>query len=202
MRSLHDSPQAPLERTLGPDSPPWFQGPWVTPFVCSTTTTQRSGEGPFLGPRCPPLPGLPMPCWRVRSGPELVRWLGKGEGTEGSPAWWFHLPARPFLTAPSSMPWTRCLCMVLLPGPSLHQLRCGRDLPCGDPGNLQDSSSPFRGAQSPIPSMEPRSSVPQPSVGPPNHSPFPRAQESLSLPRGPELSPHFMRSSCHLEPER
>ncbi|XP_004417450.1 PREDICTED: uncharacterized protein LOC101366371 [Odobenus rosmarus divergens] len=202
MLSLHDSPQAPSERTLGPDSPSWFQGPWVTPSVCSTTRTQRSGEGPFLGSRCPPLPGLPMPCWRVRSGPELVRWLGKGEGAEAAqPGDSTCLPdhSSPLHPASHGSAASVCCCFQV---PACPSLGVGGICPVGTQESCKTPPALSRGVQSPIPSMEPRSSVPQPSVGSPSHSPFPRAQESLSLPRGLELSPRFRRSSCHLEPER
>lgn len=56
------------------------------------------------------------------------------------------------------------------------------------------------GAQSPIPSRVPQSSVHQSCIIPQLIT-YPLVQESLSLARGPELSPQFMGSSCHLVPE-
>ena len=56
------------------------------------------------------------------------------------------------------------------------------------------------GAQSPIPFRVPRSSVAQSCIIP-HLITFPMVQKSLSLARGPELSPQFMGSSCHLVPE-
>lgn len=58
----------------------------MNPFVYSTTKTQRSGEGPFLGPSV-------HPAWlahallegEVRARASEV--AGEGEGAEGSPAW-------------------------------------------------------------------------------------------------------------------
>lgn len=142
------------------------------------------GRDPSLAP-VSTLPGLPMPCWRVRSGPELVRWLGKGKGPRaaqpGDSTW---LPDHSSLLHPAShgsavSAASECCCCCCFQIPACISIGVGEICPVGTQESCKTPPALSRGAQSPIPCKESRSSSALPR-GP--HSPF-------SGPRNPSGSP-------------